>query len=344
MPRGRYLARFAGRSVGCVASTLDTSFTRLVGCALPIQVAPMGGISTPVMVAAAVEAGAHALVGTAGMSPEQVLAVLDDVASLTSGPIGANMLMPFLDRALVEAVAPRVGVFDFYHGEPDGDLVAVVHDAGALAAWQVGSRDEALAAIDAGCDLLAVRGVEGGGRMHGNQPLMRLLGQVLDRAGGLPVLAAGGLATGRDLAAVLAAGAAGARMGTRFVATAESGAHPVYKQAIVDSGSDETELVTDFSVLWPNGPEPHRVLRRALEAARAVEGDTVGEMAVAGETVPIPKFAVMPPTAASTGNIEAWAMYAGTSAGAVDAVEPTADVIAHIAKEATTLLGRAPGH
>jgi nitronate monooxygenase len=326
-----------------VAPTLDTAFTRLVGCSLPIQVAPMGAISTPAMVAAAVDAGAHALIGTAGMAPAAVLAVLDDVESRTRRPIGANMLMPFADPAIVEAVAPRVGVFDFYHGDPDEDLVAAVHDAGALAAWQVGSLDEALAAIDAGCDILAVRGLEGGGRMHGREPLLPLLGQVLDRAGGVPVLAAGGLATGRDLAAVLAAGAAGARMGTRFVATDESGAHPVYKQAIVDADSDETDLVTDFSVLWPPGPQPHRVLRRALEAARAVEGDIVGEMTVLGETQPIPRFAVIPPSSACSGNIEAWAMYAGVSAGSVDRIEPTADVVARIAAEAAELLARAPG-
>jgi nitronate monooxygenase len=295
------------------------------------------------MVAAAVDAGAHALIGTAGMAPPEVMAVLDDVESRTRGPIGANMLMPFADRSVVEAVAPRVRVFDFYHGDPDEDLVAVVHDAGALASWQVGSRDEALAAIDAGCDILAVRGVEGGGRMHGREPLLPLLGQVLDRAGDVPVLAAGGLATGRDLAAVLAAGAAGARMGTRFVATDESGAHPVYKQAIVDAGSHETELVTDFSVLWPDGPQPHRVLRRALEAARAVDGDTVGEMTVRGEVHPIPKFAVIPPSATCTGNIEAFAMYAGISAGSVDRIEPTADVIARIAAEAAQLLSVVSG-
>jgi nitronate monooxygenase len=62
-----------------VAPTLDTTFTRLVGCSVPIQVAPMGAISTPAMVAAAVDAGAHALIGTAGLPPAAVLAVLDDV-------------------------------------------------------------------------------------------------------------------------------------------------------------------------------------------------------------------------------------------------------------------------
>jgi nitronate monooxygenase len=323
---------------------LTTDFTRLVGCTVPIQVAPMGAISTPALVAAGADAGAFPMIGTAGMSPPQIDAVLDDIAARTSGPIGANMLMPFADPSLVAAVAPRVRVFDFYHGDPDASLVSLVHDAGALAAWQVGSVDEARAALDAGCDMLAARGIEGGGRMHGDQPLLPLLDGVLDLVGGrVPVLAAGGLATGRALAAVLAAGASGARLGTRFVATVESGAHPLYKQAIVEAGADETELVTDFSVLWPNGPQPHRVLRRSLEAAHAIEGETVGEASMGGERIAVPKFAVLPPTADVGGNIEAFAMYAGVSVGTIDAIEPARDVIARIVSDAERLLRSAPG-
>jgi nitronate monooxygenase len=318
---------------------LATSFTELVGCAVPIQVAPMGAISTPELIGAVTSAGALGMVGTAGMSPEQVGAQLDAVGALAQGPIGANMLMPFADAAVVEAVAPRVKVFDFYHGEPDRALVDIVHAADTLAGWQVGSVDQAKAAVDVGCDLLAVRGVEGGGRMHGDQPLWSLLNRVLDVVD-VPVLAAGGLATARDLAAVLAAGAAGARMGTRFVATEESGAHPVYKEAIVAAGAEDTELVTDFSVMWPDGPEPHRVLRSALDAARALDDDVVGEMMLFGERQPVPKFAVAPPVVGTTGTIEAFAMYAGTSVGAIDRIEPAADVIRRLADGADRLLKR----
>lgn len=298
----------------------------------------MGSISTPALVATACDAGALGMVGTAGMTAEQVIALLDEVRTRTAAPVGANMLMPLVDPDVVAAVAPRVELFDFYHGDPDPALVAMVHDAGARAGWQVGSLQEALAAVAAGCDVLAVRGIEGGGRMHGDQPLLPLLNQVLDRVD-VPVVAAGGLATGRDLAAMLAAGAAGVRMGTRFVATEESGAHPHYKQAIVDATAEETALVTDFSVLWPNGPEPHRVLTRALEAARR-SPDVVGEAPAGGGRFAVPRFAVIPPTVDCTGDIEAFAMYAGTSVGSIDAIEPAATVLARIAEEAEALLSR----
>jgi NAD(P)H-dependent flavin oxidoreductase YrpB (nitropropane dioxygenase family) len=316
---------------------LETAFTQLIGCTAPIQVAPMGAIGTPDLIRAVSGAGALGMVGTAGMSAEQVTSMLDAVLDLAEGPVGANMLMPFADRAVVEAAAPRVRVFDFYHGAPDRSLIAAVHGAGSLASWQVGSVEEAKAAVDAGCDLIAVRGIEGGGRMHGNQPLWPLLNSVLD-AVGVPVLAAGGLATARDLAAVLAAGADGARMGTRFVATDESGAHPLYKQAIVAATGADTELVTDFSVFWPSGPEPHRVLRKAVDAARSLESEVAGEGMLFGERRPIPKFAVAPPAADTTGAIEAFAMYAGVSVGAIDRIEPAADVVHRLVSGAERLL------
>lgn len=318
---------------------IRTRFTELVGCAVPIQVAPMGGISTPELISAATAAGAFGMVATAGMSAEDVGAALDAVAAQTDGPIGANVLMPFLDIDTVEVLASRVKVVDFYHGDPDPKLVEIAHGGGALAAWQVGSLSEARAAVDAGCELLAVRGVEGGGRMHGDQPMWPLLNAVLD-AVDVPVLAAGGIATSRDITAALAAGADGVRMGTRFVATEESGAHPVYKQALVDAGPNDTVLVDDFSVMWPPGPQPHRVLRRSLEAARAVEGDTVGEATMFGELRPIPKFAPMPPNVNMTGNIEAFAMYAGTSVAGIDSIEPTGELIDRLMAGAEELLAQ----
>jgi len=319
---------------------LATSFTELVGCRWPLQIAPMG-VNTPALVVAGAQAGAFPLFATAGLTTATVLAMIDAAREQTDAPIGVNVLIPVLDRALVEAVAPRVQVFDFYHAPPDPSLVDLVHQAGARAEWQVGSVDEAMAAVDAGCDLLVVRGIEGGGRMYGDQPLLPLLNGVLDAVPShIPVLAAGGLATARDLAGVLAMGAAGARMGTRFVATAESAAHDVYKQAVVDAAAHETALVTDFSVMWPNGPEPHRVLRRSLDAAAAFDGDVVGELDLGGAKIPIPKYAVLPPTVNATGQLEAFAMYAGTSVGSIQSVEPTADVVAAIVQGAARLLDR----
>ncbi|HEX9969448.1 MAG TPA: nitronate monooxygenase [Acidimicrobiales bacterium] len=316
---------------------LRTSFTELVGCDVPIQLAPMGGAGTPELAAAVVEAGGMAMLATALVPLPAVERMLTAVAARARGPVGVNVLMPFYDAAFVEALAPRARLVDFYHGEPDASAVARVHEGGALAGWQVGEVDVAKAAVDAGCDLVVVRGTEGGGRMWGDRSLWPLLDEVLD-AVDVPVVAAGGIGTGRGVAAALAAGAAAVRMGTRFIATEESGAHDVWKQAIIGASAGDTVLTDAFSVLWPNGPEPHRVLRSAVAAAERTDADVVAELPTSGGAMPLPRFAAVPPSRHVTGQVEAMALYAGESVYAVTGVERAGDVVRAIAADAEARL------
>ncbi len=204
--------------------------------------------------------------------PGAVAEQLDALADVA--PLGVNFLVPLMsDPATVTIAAERGRLVDFYHASPDPELVGRAKVHGVAVAWQVGSVEDARRAIDAGVDLLVVRGIEGGGRLHGGRPLWPLLFDVLDAVGAVvPVLAAGGIATGRGLAAALAAGASGVRMGTAFVATEESGAHPRYKAALVAASGGDTVVTEEFSVMWPEGPRPSRVLRSALEAARDAPG------------------------------------------------------------------------
>lgn len=316
---------------------LRTSFTDLVGCRLPIQLAPMGGAGSPDLVAAVVEAGGMGMFATALVPVAAMESALERVAARTSGPVGFNVLMPFYDEGFVDALAPRVRLVDFYHGAPDPAVVRRVHDAGPLAGWQVGSVDEAKAAVDAGCDLVVVRGVEGGGRMWGERSLWPLLDEVLDVVD-VPVVAAGGIGTGRGMAAALAAGAAAVRMGTRFIATEESSAHDVWKQGVMDASAADTVLTDAFSVLWPNGPEPHRVLRSALAAAERMDADVVAELPAGNGSMPVPRFAAVAPNRSATGAVEAMALYAGESVFAVQSIERAGDVVRTIADDAANRL------
>src|SRR5204863_9454556 len=125
-------------------------------------------------------------------------------------------------------------------------------------AWQVGSVDEARAAVDAGCDFIVAQGVEAGGHVRGQIGLLPLLDRVLDVVG-VPVVAAGGIGTARAMAAALAAGASAVRVGTRFVASQEADTHPDYAQALIDAGPGDTVLTTTVAVMCPGAP--HRVLR-----------------------------------------------------------------------------------
>jgi len=269
----------------------------------------------------------------------EVAVALDALIEQTTGTVGMNFLMPFLDPAAVEVAASRARVVEFFYADPDAALVRRVHDGGALAAWQVGSLTEARAAAEAGCDFIVAQGTEAGGHVRGQVSLLPLLDAVLN-AVDIPVVAAGGIGTARGMAAVLAAGASGVRVGTRFVATHEANAHPSYVDALLRASAGDTVLTTAFSVMWPDAP--HRVLRSCVEAAEAVKDDIVAEMPLGVMRMPVPKFSVPSPSRDTTGTIEAMALYAGESVGAVTAVVSAAEVVRELAEGAERLLRATP--
>jgi len=325
---------------------LTTRFTELVGCSVPIQQAGMGrGIATPRLAAAVANAGGLGMVSVYGddHTPDLVAQLLDNARKQTAGAIGANFLMPGVDPDLVgecvAAAARSAQVVDFFWGEPDPMLVQIVHAAGALACWQVGSREEALAAANAGCDFIIAQCIEAGGHVRGRIGVLALLDEVLG-AVDVPVLAGGGIGTGRALAAVLAAGAAGARVGTRFLAAAESGAHPTYVQALIAAEAQDTVYTNAFSVGWD---APHRVLRSCIAAAEAYhEGDIVGEYVDPNTSKrwSIPRFQPLDIHTGVTGAIEAMPHWAGESVDGVKKVQPAAEIVRELADEAEQLLRR----
>ena len=306
---------------------LATRFTELAGCAVPIQQAPMGSVSTPALAVAVADAGGVGSITAQWLPAAEVDATLAGMAAQTAGVLAANFLTGDIDPEAVAAAAARVRIVDFFWADPDPALVEVAHRGGALACWQVGSLDEARAAADAGCDVIAVQGIEGGGHIRGRSELSPLLESVLGHLD-QPVLAAGGIGDGRAFAEVLAAGAAGARAGTRFVATNESGAHPAYKQAVAGATAASTEITGAFSVCPLCATEPRaRVLRSCIDALGDLAGDTVGEATVGGERISLPKGHGLPPGATATGHVSAMPMYSGESAAAVHAVDPVAEVV-----------------
>jgi nitronate monooxygenase len=306
---------------------LTTRFTELAGCLVPVQQAPMGSVSTSALAVAVADAGGAGSITALGMTAVELDKVLASLTARTTGILAANFLTGDIDPEAVAAAAERVRIVDFFWADPDPALVEVAHRGGALACWQVGSLDEARAAADAGCDVVAVQGTEAGGHIRGRSPLLPLLESVLGQLD-LPVLAAGGIGDGRAFAAALAAGADGVRAGTRFVAAAESGAHQLYKQAVTEAVAGSTEITGAFAVCPLCATVPRaRVLRSCLSALRDLAGDTVGETTAGGRRIILPKGHGLPPGTAATGHIGAMPMYAGESAAAVSAVEPVAQII-----------------
>ena len=286
-----------------LSETVDTRFTRLVGCRLPFQLAVLGGVGTTEL-AAAVSAG-----GGLGMVPYGV-----EPPSTELGPSGIGFLIPYLPPAgVIAEAASRVRVVEFFEGDPDEGLVSAGHGGGALVSWQVGSVDEGRAAEAAGCDLVVAQGVEAGGHVRGTTPHDQLVPAVL-AAVSVPVLAAGGIGTAERAAALIAAGADAVRVGTRFLACPECNTHTAYVNALLAAGADDTVLTGDFddSGHWPAAV---RVIGSSLIKARRSGNRST-----------------MPPTREAD-NPLAMACDAGMSVAHLTRTQPAADVLRDLASQ-----------
>ena len=208
---------------------------------------------------------------------------------------------------------------------------------------QVGSVEEAKAAADAGADAVMIQGVEAGGHVRGTAALSVLLPAVVDAVSPLPVVAAGGVADGRGLAAALMLGAQAVSMGTRFLCSEEAALARAYKERVVGARAEDTVHTLLFDVGWPDAA--HRVLRNAAvdgwEAAgrpasgrRPGEGTIVGCYSVAGQVIDVQKYAVDPPMADFEGDIEQTALYCGQSCSLVNDIRPAHDIVMDLAREA----------
>jgi nitronate monooxygenase len=298
-------------------------FTELVGVRIALQQAGMSGTATPPLAAAVSNAGALGMIGVGRQPIEVVERYLDEMAALTTQPFGVTCIAHFVDREVEALIADRVRIMEFFYEWPAASRVR----AGLIVGWQVGSVDEAKAAADAGCRYVIAQGVEAGGHVRGDTPLHELVPAVR-AAVDLPIVAAGGIGSAAQVRAALDMGADAVRVGTRFVATAESNAHPDYVAALIEAAATDTELTEAFGVGWPNAP--HRVLRSSIIAAEAAAPIVGTTQASDARTTPIVQWDVSSPTRDANGNIAAMALYAGCSVGEVLRVMTAADVVAEL--------------
>jgi nitronate monooxygenase len=290
----------------------------------------MGSVSTPDLAVAVADAGGVGSISALGMPTPALERLVTAVVERTAGVLAVNFLLPDFDPDAVAYAAHHVRMIDCFWFDPDPQLINIAHQEGALVCWQVGSVDEARAAVDAGSDLVVAQGIEAGGHVRGHASLTELLPHVV-AAVDVPVLAAGGIADRASLLRVLDMGAAGARIGTRFVATTEAGAHPSYKQAIVDAQAGDTEITGEFAdcPLCATNPRA-RVLRACIDSMHDAAEPLVGTATFGTATVDVTKGSGMPPGITASGNIEAMAMYAGQSVAGIASIEPADAVVRSI--------------
>ncbi|GAA3300678.1 nitronate monooxygenase [Dactylosporangium vinaceum] len=331
---------------------MRTRFTEAFGLTTPIAQAGMAFVGmTPDLAVAVSNAGALGSLGVGLMPAPALTHTIGLIKAGTTGPLNVNFITIFTTDEQIDAVcAAGVAVASFHWGHPPQQWIERLHAAGVKVFEQVGSVTAAVEAVDAGVDVVVAQGLEAGGHNFATLPLFALLPLVADAVGDRAlILAAGGIADGRGLAAALLLGADGAWVGTRLVATEESAAHPGYKDRLVAAAAEETVRTSLFGPETPTF-NPMRVLRNRVVrewAGRTADiPDTplplIGETILGGERVPMHRFSnLVPMRDATTGDLEEMALLSGQGVGLVTEVLPAADVIARMTKEAESLLAAA---
>jgi nitronate monooxygenase len=322
---------------------MDTRLTRALGLKHPIVQAPIG--ATPALAAAVAEAGGLGMLGISWTPVEEVSRLIAETRRATTGAIGINLVVQWDQQARLEAaLAAGTKVVSFFWGDP-APYIPACKAANAKTMMTVGSAEEAKRAVGQGIDMVVAQGVEAGGHVWGNVGSIALVPSVRDAVGEtVPVVAAGGFADGRGLAAALCLGADGVWMGTRFVAAEEADTHTAYRQAIVRARETDTLHTTLFDLHWPNAP--HRALVNStvrqwraagMPGLRPGEGEAIARY---GDGEPVRRYSDDSPKADLTGDIEAMCLYAGESAGLIHAVEQAGRIVERIAAEAEAILDR----
>jgi NAD(P)H-dependent flavin oxidoreductase YrpB (nitropropane dioxygenase family) len=344
---------------------LRTAITDLLGIDLPVLGAPMGGVAGPGLVAAVSNAGGLGILGHANLDLDEVRRQIQVTKKNTTKPFGIGLLFPsrpgstqrtstppslprFLEKftdpgglaqvpgqsysheraeeRLTIAIEEGVRVLALGLGAP-ASVVDRAKSAGMIVVSLVGSRRAALEAEATGVDAIVAQGHEAGGHT-GRTSTLVLVPQIVDSVR-VPVVAAGGIADGRGLAAALMLGAAGVLIGTRLLATPEAQTAAAHKRRLVDMQDDETIVSRCYT------GKPSRVIRNAFtDAWKGHEAEILPMPAQWESVAPV----VIPAKRRQSLEIANWPT--GQCAVLVDGITPAAEVVRGMANAAAGLLSK----
>jgi nitronate monooxygenase len=235
-----------------------------------------------------------------------------------------------------EALEAGLRIVSLTWGDP-APYVERIHDVGGLLMHTVTSAAEARRVADCGVDVIVAQGWEAGGHIRGVVATLPLIPAVVDAVAPTPVIAAGGIGDGRGVAAVIALGAQGAWLGTRFLLADEAPVHPEYRQRLIDSAETDPEWYANlYNIGWEDAP--HRALRNSTAeawelAGRPEPGSRPGE----GEEVawratgePMVRYSNAMALSGMTGDVGALSLWAGQSVGVVKRTQPAAEIVADL--------------
>jgi NAD(P)H-dependent flavin oxidoreductase YrpB (nitropropane dioxygenase family) len=320
---------------------IRTPVCDIFGIDHPIFLGGMGSIYSPALVAAVSEAGGLGAMGCHRLSPQQIKEAAADIRGRTNRSFAFNFLIFHAEEeSFTAALAERPPAMAFAWPRPDQDVKSYVgraKDAGCKVTYMAGGVPEALIGVEAGADVIVAQGTEGGGHVSWNAT-MALVPMVVDAVGSVPVIAAGGIADGRGLAAALALGAQGVLLGTRFLASEESPLHQNFKQAIVDADGHDTVLteIPDIAqaTVWPGAmsrAKRNRFIERWAGQEWALRQNQVQALA---DLI----------SARKAGDVEEASLSMGQDAGLIHDIPPAGEIVKRIAEQAEEILStRLPG-
>jgi nitronate monooxygenase len=315
--------------------SIRTALTKEFGLEYPIVSAPMGSVAGGSLAAAVSNAGALGLVGGAYGDPDWLRTELSKARSESTRPWGVGLITWHATRAVVElALSFEPHAFMLSFGDPR-PFVPAIKEVGCTLICQVQDIEDGRAAKAAGADIIVAQGTEAGG--HGaERSTLPLVPAVVDAVAPTPVLAAGGIADGRGLAAALMLGAQGALMGTRFYAAIEALGHESAKESIVAAKGRDTERTRVFDVVrqhaWPR-PYTGRAIRNRFMERWCGREDDLGE-ALDEE---IPRFRA----AVRDGDFETAMIWAGEGVDLISEVAPAGELVRRIGVETEACLRHA---
>lgn len=327
---------------------LKTELSTALGLETPLINAGMAFVAGPALAAAVSNAGGLGMLGTGMAPPEGLRQMIRATRSMTTRPFGVDVIGTFVQDGHIDVlIEEKVPVAVFFWALPSKDAAARLKQAGIRFWMQIGRMAEAADAVAHGADALVVQGSEAGGHNRAEAPLAQLLPRMLKAHPKVPMIAAGGIFDGASMAAALCLGAQAVWCGTRFLASHEAGAHPAYKQAVVDAPAGGTEITTVFGPEWP-GQEMRVLVNKAVTTSRGreaaalkeSEGQIIGSVELGGQTMPVPRYSAILPTREFKADLDWACLTAGECAADIHAIEPAGDIVRTMTAEAWQIIER----
>ncbi len=329
---------------------LSNRFTKEYNCKYPFVAAGMAFFGTAELAIAVIKAGGIGSIGVGPLSPNKVCSMIREVKAAASGPLNVNFITFMTSEQHIRVcIEEQVEMVTFHWGHPSKKFVDLLKEAHIKVGQQVGSVEEGKKAVDNGVHLIIAQGLEAGGHNLSTLPTFVLVPEMVAAISPIPVLAAGGITNGKQVAAALCLGADGVWVGTRLVASREAFAHSAYKQKLVEAKGADTRLDSSFGPEWPFF-NPMRLLENAHTREfhdkqhlfpKSTENEPViGNMIYAGKEHTIRRFTNFLPVTGTEADLEQMPLLAGQGVGLIHEILPAGEIVHNMMTEAADTLRR----